>query len=133
MYTAAEIAAMSIPGLPSTKANVIARAAREHWHYEEQKGVGGTRRVYEIPARYTGGDDSEVAPAETKVAGAIAAGSSQVDTKKLELAMRALAEWETERGVKVDDERRPAVIAVLYDYLQSGKEDQVEVLLRALG
>jgi len=50
--------------------------------------------------------------------------------------MRALNEWEQERGVKVAEERRPAVIAILYDYLQRSDEDSPEalsVVFRALG
>jgi hypothetical protein len=43
---------MRLPGLPTTKANVIARAEKEGWFYEEAKGVGGTRRLYQVPEQY---------------------------------------------------------------------------------
>lgn len=142
-YTAAEIAQMNLPGLPSTKSNVITRAKNEGWEYVEEKGVGGTRKKYAVPARYlpaTEGMRVEESVAEYKVerkiAGTIAAGSAQVDPQKLELAIRALGEWEVERGVKVSDERRPAVIAVLYDYLQKAEgegTDAMALMLRALG
>ena len=128
---------MHLPGLPTTKARVIARAASEGWPFEEQKGIGGTRRMYELPAKYWPTQGTSVAaPMVAKVIGTIAAGSAKVDTVKLELAIRALSEWESERGVHVSDERRPAVIAVLYEYLQNHEEDgeqAMSVVLRALG
>lgn len=135
-YSAAEIAAMKLPGLPATKARVIQRATAEGWPYEEMKGVGGTRRMYSVPEKYLAGT-SLAAPIAAKVIGAIAAGSSKVDPVKLETAIRALNEWEIERNVKVNSDRRPAVIAILYDYLQNaeeeGGEEAMAVVLRALG
>ena len=52
LFTAAEIARMRLPGLPMTKSSILSRAAREGWRYEEQYGIGGIRRVFEIPDRY---------------------------------------------------------------------------------
>lgn len=52
LYSATEIARMRLPGLPTSKARIIDRAASEGWSFEERKGVGGTRRMYELPARY---------------------------------------------------------------------------------
>lgn len=142
LYSAAEIASMRLPGLPTTKARIIQRATAEGWTYEEAKGVGGTRRLYDLPARYLDGPvekDDQATSAEPgelpPVAGTIAAGSAKVDTEQLELAIRALSEWEEERGVKVAPERRPAVIAVLYDYLHNadGDTSALSVVFRALG
>lgn len=45
-YSAAELAAMRLPGLPETKANMRAKAERDGWPFIEVKGVGGTRREY---------------------------------------------------------------------------------------
>lgn len=70
------------------------------------------------------------------VVGTIAAGTGEVDVRKLELAIQALDVWEETRNLKVASERRPAVIAVLYQFLvksdQQGPE-AVDVVLRALG
>jgi hypothetical protein len=92
--------------------------------------------MYSVPEKYLAGT-SLAAPIAAKVIGAIAAGSSKVDPVKLETAIRALNEWEIERNVKVNSDRRPAVIAILYDYLQNaeeeGGEEAMAVVLRALG
>lgn len=40
-YSAAELASMGIPGLPATKANVIAMANRESWARRPREGRGG--------------------------------------------------------------------------------------------
>jgi hypothetical protein len=136
LHSASEIALMKLPGLPHTKSSLITRAKREGWHYEEATGVGGTKRLYEIPQRYLA-NTSYAEPMVAKVAGIIAAGSSKVDPALLEIAMRALTEWEAERHIQVDPERRPAVIAILYDYLQDAEAgagaEAMAVVLRALG
>lgn len=49
-YSAAELAEMRLPSLPTTKANVIAFAERARWSAIEVKGRGGTRREYAPPA-----------------------------------------------------------------------------------
>lgn len=138
-YTAAEIAEMGLPGLPRTKSAIITRADREQWEFELVKGLGGTRRLYFVPEQYLTGTtvSQPTKPSVERVAGTIAAGSSKVDPAKLELAIRALSEWEIERNVKVDPARRPAVIAILYDYLQNSVEEEsqeaMSMVLRALG
>lgn len=49
-YTAAELASLRLPGLPSTKSGIIALADRSRWSCEEIKGRGGKRREYSPPA-----------------------------------------------------------------------------------
>jgi putative transposase len=49
-YSAAQLASMSIPGVPTSKGKAIAKAEREGWAFIEVKGVGGTRREYAPPA-----------------------------------------------------------------------------------
>lgn len=76
--------------------------------------------------------------ASSKVAGTIVSGSNQVDLAKLELAMRALSEWEVERGLTVSADRRPAVVALLYDYLVKAEAEgkgleAIDIVLRAIG
>lgn len=52
LYSAADIAKMKLPGLPGSKGKVIERADREGWYFEMRTGIGGARKVYEIPPRY---------------------------------------------------------------------------------
>lgn len=49
-YSAAELVKACAPGLPTSKAAMIARADREAWPYVEVTGVGGLRREYAPPA-----------------------------------------------------------------------------------
>lgn len=125
---------MQLPGLPTTKARVIERAASEGWPFEEQKGRGGTRRLYEIPEKYLAGTSYAAPEIAKTVAGTIAAGSADVDLRLLTLAVRALDEWEQERGVKVSSERRAVVLNFLYDYLRKGgNEGVLDEFLKAVG
>lgn len=145
LLSASEIAKLKIPGLPTTRAAVNVMAKREGWEYEETTGIGGVRKLYKIPARYLprqDGGDAPVTPqtaltALNQVAGTVVAGTSRVDPVKLELAIRALTEWEAERGVKVPEDRRPAVIALLYDYVQNSLGENTDsalaLVLRAIG
>ncbi|VVD84211.1 hypothetical protein PNO31109_01263 [Pandoraea nosoerga] len=131
---------MALPDLPTTKANVIARAEKERWYFEERKGLGGTRRVYEIPARYLGQADAS-APAPDKpvvpkargeVVGTITPGGPKVDLEKLQFVDRVLEEWLQERGLRLKPERRAAVLSVLYDYMtnKGATSEEVQRLLK---
>ncbi|MCW3479703.1 hypothetical protein OL229_09030 [Neisseriaceae bacterium JH1-16] len=137
LYSANEIAGMKLSGLPSSKGKIIERAASEGWYFEERKGIGGTRRVYEIPARYLPTEQSQeesaqARPAEQigKVAGTIVAGSAQIDLEMLQLVEATLEEWLQSRGLRLKPDRRGAIVAVLYDYLAKGasQEDMVRML-----
>lgn len=48
-YTCAELSAIQVPGLPTTKAGIAAKADRECWPYLVTTGVGGSRREYAPP------------------------------------------------------------------------------------
>lgn len=48
-YSSTELAAMALPGIPSTKVGVRVRAEREGWQFNEVTGVGGKRREYQPP------------------------------------------------------------------------------------
>lgn len=144
---------MGLPGVPKTKPAIVAMAKREGWRAEQRTGLGGTRVVYEVPDRYLKGEGlsyeqphsqdevsaHDVHPTsgqQPAVAGTVVAGTGKVDIRKLELAMKALNEWEQSRGLTVAQERRPAVVAVLYDYLvksEGESSDEIAVVLRALG
>ncbi|MDO8654226.1 MAG: hypothetical protein Q7R66_18805 [Undibacterium sp.] len=55
LYTAAEIAKMRLPGLPTTKPPILARAEKEKWYFETKIGLGGVRKMFELPAYYQPG------------------------------------------------------------------------------
>lgn len=48
-YTASELSALKLKGLPTSKGKLIAKAERECWSFIEAKGKGGTRREYAPP------------------------------------------------------------------------------------
>lgn len=133
---------MRLPGLPTSKPAIIARATSEGWYSEERKGVGGTRRVYEIPERYLprqGTPDGALVESEavkrdsqdqqSKVAGTITPGRN-VDLETVMLVDAVLEEWLQEKGLRLKPERRAGVLAVLCDYLSKGatKENLREML-----
>ena len=143
LLSASEIAELDLPGVPKTRAGVRTFAERNGWYFEEATGVGGTRRVYRVPTKYLGhentsSDDPSASSGKEKapVAGTVAAGSARVDLRKLDAAIEALARWEATRNVKVPDDRRSAVIAILYDILvadESISEDRMATVFRAVG
>ncbi len=158
-YTAAEIAQMRLPDLPTTKKAILTRAERENWIFESRMGPGGIRKMFSIPPRYTlksrpgsspvgTASESGTTAAETSpfagdaphgnVVGTVVAGSAQGDMDRIQLVVRAVSEWEAESGMKINEERRPAVIAVLYDYVKKSEEAGeggagIERFLKALG
>ena len=119
-YSAAEIAAMHLPGLPTTKARIIERAASEGWKFEETTGRGGMRRQYEVPQKYLMPDGDRMGQgASSGVVGTIA-GGHKADPHQLSLAVRALEEFLETEKLTIDPDRKGALIALLYDYLQRG-------------
>ena len=142
LLSASEIAELDLPGVPKTRAGVRTFAERNGWYFEEATGVGGTRRVYRVPAKYLApesvSDDDIHSMGGTErapVAGTVAAGSARVDLRKLDAAIEALSRWEATRNVKVPDDRRSAVIAILYDILvvdESISEDRMATVFRAV-
>ncbi|WP_168798523.1 DNA-binding protein [Herbaspirillum sp. ST 5-3] len=127
---------MQLPGLPTSKGKIIARAASEGWPFEEQKGVGGTRRLYEIPEKYLPKEQSDEGTRQSAapVVGTIVAGTAKVDTELMQLVVRTLKEWSRERGIEIPADREGAIIAVLYNYISKGADqDEIDQLLKALG
>lgn len=136
---------MHLPGLPTSKQAVIARATNEGWYYEERKGIGGTRRVYKIPAQYLPqeGGASPVAASEaakpeegaeeSKVAGTIMPGGRGVDLETVKFVDAVLEEWLQKKGLRLKPERRAGVLAVLCDYLAKGAtEKDLQEMLKVL-
>ena len=51
-----QILALSLPHLPKTKPNILAKAKKEHWKTQETTGRGGVALTFEVPEHYlTGG------------------------------------------------------------------------------
>jgi transcriptional regulator with XRE-family HTH domain len=75
------------------------------------------------------------ASAKAPVVGTAVGGSSRIDPELLEIAARALREWEEARHIKVAEERRSAIVAVLYNHLieaEASGESADAVVLRGL-
>ncbi|MCD5362761.1 MULTISPECIES: DNA-binding protein [Chromobacterium] len=146
LLSASEIGAMRLPGLPTSKQAVIARAAAEGWYYEEKKGIGGTRRVYEVPAQYLSAVEvavplsTELTPTgqieaaqEEKVAGTIMPGGRSVDLETIKFVDAVLEEWLQKKGLRLKPERRAGILAVLCDYLAKGAtEKDLQEMLKVL-
>lgn len=134
---------MRLAGLPTTKGKVIQRATSEGWPFEEEKGIGGTRRLYEIPAKYLPDSSQEKLPnapgsesenAVGKVVGTIVAGQTKVDPELMALVVQTLEETLQERRIVIPPERKGPLIAVLYDYLSKGaSKEEVALLLKSVG
>lgn len=161
LFSASEIAGMRLPGLPTSKGAIIARAASENWPFETRVGRGGTRRVYEVPERYLAEPDTG-APARSGLrvherlapygeppdgsatpgqatgqhpapTHAAMAGATVADPQLLTFAIRAFEEWAAARQLVITPERKAAIIALLYDYLVRGAgEKEVETFLQVL-
>lgn len=134
---------MNVPGLPKTKARIIDRATSEGWAFEEVKGIGGTRRLYEVPSAYLLPQDlppratyvKRSPPAENTQAPHVPTivSGAKADMERLTLAVQAVEEWCQETGRPLEPGQKGAVIAVLYDYLlRGGEEDNVRSLLKVV-
>ncbi len=124
LYTAAEIAQMRLSGLPTTKSSILARAAKESWSYEEQYGIGGVRKVFEIPDRYLL-TDRRIKPSVMSArqnlekylvgdAGAQDEHTVNLDESKLALSARIMEEWIEEEKLVLSHKRKGNLIALLY-------------------
>lgn len=140
-YSAAEIAAMRLPGLPTTKAKILARAEKEEWHYETKVGLGGVRRMFTIPPAYLPKQEgmhpsTEPAVLSANNADRIAAKAadtlgSQIDSERLARAIRILETYIGENNLTVTAQRKSEVTVVLYNYLNSNAgEAEVAQFLR---
>lgn len=138
LFSASEIAKMGLPGLPMSKAAIIARAASEGWPFEEQKGLGGKRRVYEIPARYVRGQDSGGHPdsPEARLHGELKNLKKSVpytDSDLLKGIVIAVERWIAKNHFDDDPERKAALIAALFDIAKNAgglDANKLEDLLR---
>jgi len=135
-FTASEIAAMNLPGLPTTKKAILTRAEKEEWFYETKVGLGGMRKMFEIPAAYLPGYQpykakpiDQVPSAINDAPGVVGAilGGEQVNTERLASAIRALDEYLAENNLAIEDAARKAeIVTFLYKYLEK-KVDAGEI------
>ncbi|WP_035059594.1 DNA-binding protein [Andreprevotia chitinilytica] len=151
LLSASEIAALGIPGIPTTRDGVRIRAEREGWPSDVRVGLGGKRKVYEVPERYmarkahyhaaeagqqrpqdTGRNES----AETQAAGRIAA-STEVDADLFRLAV-VVADEHFAVHPHLDQKMKGDIAWLLYQLAVAkgwkGKvgPDKVEELKRAI-
>lgn len=130
LLSAQEIADLGLPGVPGTKTAVHSMAKREGWRYEEVTGVGGRRRVYELPERYRQG---LAAGDSGRVVGAITP-TGKADARLLALVIRTLDEFVADRRLALQPDKKAAIIALLYDYVQKGAdEDDIQSFLKVIG
>ena len=120
LFTAAEIARMRLPGLPTTKSSILSRAARE--------GIGGIRRVFEIPDRY-------LVAAHGSVVGRMAGqetgrylirhdeaekDAAALDAGMLAEAAQVLEKWDLDERVGLPADEKGRLIAMCYKMLADG-------------
>ena len=131
LFTAAEIARMRLPGLPTTKSSILSRAAKEGWRYEEQYGIGGIRKVFEIPEHYlvlAHGETAGIAAYQNaehyrvKRTGAENDISGSVNTAKLTAAAQVVEKWDSEEKIGMSPDKKSAIIAIFYKILMDGCE-----------
>ena len=129
LFTAAEIARMRLPGLPTTKSSILSRAAKEGWRYEEQYGIGGIRKVFEIPEHYlvlAHGETAGIAAYQNaehyrvKRTGAENDISGSVNTAKLTAAAQVVEKWDSEEKIGMSPDKKSAIIAIFYKIRMDG-------------
>ena len=127
LLSASEIAALRLPGMPTSKPAIIARAERERWYHEVATGRGGERRVYRLPEQYL------AEPAACRVPAAAEGIPTTLDLGKLQLVESVLDRMLQERGLVLHSDRRGMVVAFLYDYVaRGGSYDTMTQALDAL-
>lgn len=131
LFTAAEIARMRLPGLPTTKSSILSRAAKEGWRYEEQYGIGGIRKVFEIPDHYliaAHGDIAEKAARQksdrykVKRIGLEKETGDAINAARLAAAAHVLEKWDSEENIGMIPDEKGKMIAILYKMLMNGAD-----------
>ena len=133
LFTAAEIARMRLPGLPTTKSSILSRAAKEGWRYEEQYGIGGIRKVFEIPDHYlvaAHGDIAEKAARQnsgkyrTKRSSVEKETGNSVNAARLGAAAYILEKWNSNENVGLTPDEKGKMIAIFYKVLMNDVEEE---------
>ena len=76
MYSVAEIIELNLPLLPKSKPAITTKARNEGWVSSETVGLGGVKKLYEIPARYLVSMETMGLPLETAKQAALQAHKS---------------------------------------------------------
>lgn len=133
LFTAAEIARMRLPGLPTTKSSILSRAAKEGWRYEEQYGIGGIRKVFEIPDHYLVSAHEDIAEKaarqnagkyRVKRIGLEKGTGNSVNAAKLAAAAHLLEKWDSDENIRMTPDEKGKLIAVFYKVLMDGAETE---------
>ncbi|WP_175992343.1 hypothetical protein [Burkholderia vietnamiensis] len=153
--TANEIAKLGLPGLPSTKVAIAARAEREKWPVKAATGLGGQRKVYKVPDRYIGSSDLSTDAAAKRPAGAYdpEAGSGAMlmaaaeyvaearkkgemtDADLIREVVLGVERWLERNHAHPDVEKKAALISLLFRYFQTDgvlDEAKMDQLLKAV-
>ncbi|KIP19470.1 mu DNA-binding domain protein [Burkholderia sp. MSHR3999] len=146
LYAASEIARLGLPGLPKSKSAIIARAESEGWRYEERTGVGGTRRMYEVPAAYLAGSAASTSPKSKRplvlneIAGKkierLLAQTEMGDAEIVEAIALGVKNWIKNNKLDIGAEKEAALIALLFSYFQkegSVSREKLEDMLKKVG
>lgn len=137
LYSAAEILKMGISGLPTSRSSLLSRAQSEGWYSEERTGIGGTHKVYEIPARYLGSEAAGASgdatqPSKTPQIASIAFAKTKEKRERMLLIMEALETFLAENNLKMAPERKVFLVDVLDRYFELegvfSKEKLVETI-----
>ncbi|CAB3764231.1 hypothetical protein LMG29542_04822 [Paraburkholderia humisilvae] len=135
---------MRLAGLPTTKARVIERAASEGWYWEERTGLGGRRKVYDVPGRYLAAKSTPEA-AQTRSGELLEEATTYIkeqrksgefdDAELIREVVLGVERWLERNKLQPDPEKKAALISLLFKYF---KEDQtiddakLDKLLRAV-
>lgn len=92
-YSASELEAMRLPGFPTSRVAIRTRAERESWPYVETKGIGGTKRLYDLPAAVRALVSEKLAADAIRQSGA----STVVEPKRSALQQQELLQTDAQR------------------------------------
>ncbi|UVS96451.1 hypothetical protein EFP19_12300 [Burkholderia glumae] len=118
----------------------MAKAEREQWPYEEQSGLGGMRRVYEVPERYFSGNETMTEPRDHRideVAGQKVRRylhqNRMTDVELVEQIALGVENWIKNNGLEQNPEKKAALVALLFSYFRDEgavTTDKLEDMLR---
>lgn len=153
--TASEIAKLRLPALPTTKVAIAARAEREKWAFKVTTGLGGQRKVYQVPEEYVNPAPSAKPAKDGGAAGVYdpMAGSGAMlqaaaeyvtqarrqgemnDAELIREVVLGVEKWLERNNAHPDAEKKAALISLLFRYFQTdGVMDQskMDELLKAV-
>lgn len=140
---------MHLPGLPTTIASIHARAKNEDWHFETKVGLGGVRKMYEIPAYYLPGyvmpnldtdaptlreaQKEDIIEHANKVA-QVARETVSADLVNHKLLAKAIVTVDTYllgHKVHLTPQRRAEIVSIVYSFMQGNEnKEAVENLIK---